>query len=121
MPNFHKPGRSGGGKKFGKGPRDFGKRGFGGFNRGHTSHAGKPPFSRGYAEKPVVMHQATCAECGSVCEVPFKPTGEKPIFCKNCFKKGANAGDKNVEQFKTQLETINAKLDKIIKLLSSAG
>lgn len=32
-----------------------------------------------------VMHRATCAECGSSCEVPFKPTGEKPVYCSACF------------------------------------
>jgi CxxC-x17-CxxC domain-containing protein len=32
-----------------------------------------------------VMHRATCAECGNSCEVPFKPTGEKPVYCSTCF------------------------------------
>jgi len=32
------------------------------------------------------MHPATCAECGQSCEVPFKPTGSRPVFCRECFK-----------------------------------
>jgi len=31
------------------------------------------------------MHEAICAECGKTCEVPFKPTGDKPVYCSNCF------------------------------------
>ncbi|MCX6739887.1 MAG: hypothetical protein NTZ49_01505 [Candidatus Parcubacteria bacterium] len=33
------------------------------------------------------MHEATCAECGKRCEVPFRPTGDKPVYCSDCFAK----------------------------------
>lgn len=33
------------------------------------------------------LHQATCSQCGQSCEVPFKPNGKKPVFCRDCFKK----------------------------------
>jgi CxxC-x17-CxxC domain-containing protein len=33
------------------------------------------------------MFKATCASCGNACEVPFKPNGSKPIYCRDCFKK----------------------------------
>ncbi len=26
------------------------------------------------------MHSAVCDDCGKRCEVPFRPTGDKPIF-----------------------------------------
>lgn len=29
--------------------------------------------------------KADCAECGKVCEVPFRPTNGKPVFCNDCF------------------------------------
>jgi CxxC-x17-CxxC domain-containing protein len=32
--------------------------------------------------------KATCAECGSECEIPFKPIEGRPVKCNNCFKKG---------------------------------
>lgn len=32
------------------------------------------------------MHRATCADCGKPCEVPFKPSKDKPVFCSNCFQ-----------------------------------
>ena len=33
------------------------------------------------------MHQVTCAECGQQAEVPFKPDGERPVYCQDCYKK----------------------------------
>lgn len=36
---------------------------------------------------PREMHKATCAECGQECEVPFKPTEGKPVYCKECYRK----------------------------------
>ena len=36
---------------------------------------------------PREMHKATCAECKAECEVPFKPNGEKPVYCRDCFNK----------------------------------
>ena len=36
---------------------------------------------------PREMHKATCAECGKECEVPFKPTKGKPVYCKECYRK----------------------------------
>ncbi len=32
------------------------------------------------------QHRAVCAKCGKTCEVPFKPTGDKPVYCSECFK-----------------------------------
>ena len=65
------------------------------------------------------MFDAVCADCGNACQVPFRPSGDKPIFCSNCFgeKKhgGENAGGKD------NFEELNAKLDKILSLLSPAA
>ena len=40
------------------------------------------------------MHAATCAECQKPCEVPFRPNGERPVYCKDCFgeKRGSFDG-----------------------------
>ncbi len=34
---------------------------------------------------------ATCAECGNACKVPFQPTEGKPVYCSDCFAKMRNA------------------------------
>lgn len=31
------------------------------------------------------MTAVTCAGCGVNTEVPFKPTGTKPVYCRDCF------------------------------------
>jgi CxxC-x17-CxxC domain-containing protein len=41
------------------------------------------PFNDG----PREMHKATCSQCGKECEVPFKPTEGKPVYCKECYAK----------------------------------
>ncbi len=32
------------------------------------------------------MHKVNCDECGKETEVPFKPTGRKPIYCRECYE-----------------------------------
>lgn len=32
------------------------------------------------------MYPAVCSNCGIETEVPFKPTGEKPVYCKKCYQ-----------------------------------
>ena len=52
------------------------KRSFNNDSRGRS-------FDRG----PREMHKAVCADCKQECEVPFKPSGDKPVRCKECFAK----------------------------------
>lgn len=40
--------------------------------------------------RPVEMHKAICDKCGNECDVPFRPTSGKPIFCRNCFEKNGS-------------------------------
>ncbi|MBI2933353.1 MAG: zinc-binding protein, partial [Planctomycetes bacterium] len=30
---------------------------------------------------------AICADCGKEAPVPFKPRGDKPVYCSDCFSK----------------------------------
>ncbi|MGE5405948.1 MAG: CxxC-x17-CxxC domain-containing protein, partial [Candidatus Saccharibacteria bacterium] len=32
------------------------------------------------------MYPAVCASCGKETQVPFQPSGEKPVYCRDCFK-----------------------------------
>ncbi len=58
------------------------------------SGGGRPPFQKkSWDDRPKQMHQATCSECGKPCEVPFKPTGEKPVYCTACFSTRRPDGD----------------------------
>mgnify|MGYP000615951916 CR=1 FL=1 len=31
------------------------------------------------------MHTVTCASCGESAQVPFKPSSDRPVYCKDCF------------------------------------
>jgi CxxC-x17-CxxC domain-containing protein len=32
------------------------------------------------------MFTTTCSNCGVSTTVPFKPTGEKPVYCRDCYR-----------------------------------
>ncbi len=100
------------------GRRDFGRRDFGGRGRDRE------------------MFKTICSNCGKECEVPFKPTGSKPVYCSDCFEKMGGGSDSrrfedrgsrrpdfqnrdsNQPQNNLQLEVINTKLDKILGILT---
>ena len=107
--------------------REFGGRpSFGGGDRG------------GFQKRPLELFQATCAACGKTCEVPFRPNGKKPVFCKECFAKNGGPvgdsrprrdfsrpspssyqpehrpeGDRGMGELARQIESMNQKLDKL--------
>ena len=37
--------------------------------------------------EPREFFKATCSDCGKECEVPFKPTEGRPVYCRDCFRK----------------------------------
>ncbi|MEB3198678.1 MAG: CxxC-x17-CxxC domain-containing protein [Candidatus Sericytochromatia bacterium] len=41
----------------------------------------------GGPSRPREMHEAVCATCGTLTQVPFKPTGARPVYCRNCFQR----------------------------------
>ena len=53
----------------------------------------KPRFN---SDRPD-MHKATCAQCGKICEVPFRPTGSKPVLCKDCFRNTGGSDNRRSE------------------------
>lgn len=113
MGNFRPNGRSGG---FGGG------RSSGGFGGGRGGFRRDDDRGGSFRRERAEMHDATCAKCGKACQVPFRPTGDRPVLCSACFEtsgnsrsngNGGNAGGISSEQF----NQLNAKLDKIIEIL----
>ena len=86
-------------------------------NKAGSSRPGGRDFEKSHFHEKR-MFSAICTECGNKCEVPFRPTGGKPVYCSNCFRKGDTTGDKGTEQFKGQFDILNAKLDTILNLLN---
>jgi len=97
----------------------------GGSARSSGNNFRKPSFggkrNSSFISRDKQMFNATCDKCARQCEVPFKPTGDKPVYCSDCFEKGGSAinrsNDKPVSQYKEQFDALNAKLDKILKIL----
>ncbi len=87
---------------------------FSGKDSGRFSGKDSGRFSSGDRK----MYKVICDECGRECEVPFKPTSDKPIYCDECF--GKRGKDKGSGQTSKQFELINTKLDKILKVLDSS-
>lgn len=50
---------------------------------------GRGPKGRkfgGRDSRPTMMHDAVCSQCGDDCQVPFRPSGDKPVLCNKCFR-----------------------------------
>ncbi len=80
MNNF----KSGGFKKGGS----FGGRSSFGGNRkpeGRSSDRGRERTKERAAKADQEMFPATCTSCGRSCEVPFRPDGQKPVLCRECY------------------------------------
>jgi len=129
--------------KFSK--RDSGrpeKRDFGGrpsLGRSEPKYS-KPSSSRAAnRDSGFELFEVTCDKCGVKCDVPFKPTNNKPVYCRSCFRKGDTEGGRDnrdnnrfesqgrfSEDFKPrnsgnqsseEIDKINRKLDKIMRAL----
>lgn len=46
------------------------------------------------------MHKAICADCGRNCEVPFKPSRDKDVYCNNCFSRENNYREEGRNMYK---------------------
>ena len=43
-------------------------------------------FGRGGSRGERQMYPAVCSNCGASTQVPFQPTGEKPVYCRDCYQ-----------------------------------
>ena len=41
----------------------------------------------GYQQQQREMHDVTCAACGVATQVPFRPSSDRPVYCRDCFAK----------------------------------
>jgi len=44
-------------------------------------------YGGGYDRGSREMHDAVCAQCGKNTQVPFRPSGDRPVYCSDCFSK----------------------------------
>jgi CxxC-x17-CxxC domain-containing protein len=65
-----------------KAQRDGGSYGGSSYSDGYSSGG------RGQRE----MFSATCSSCGKEAQVPFQPSGDKPVYCSDCFQQRGGGG-----------------------------
>jgi len=91
-------------------------------NYGRDNNRGGRNFDRRNSREDRQMFNAICDKCHESCEVPFRPTPGKPIFCDKCFDK---PGNKNLQQgtdhsvLQKQMTDMTIKLDKITASLEA--
>ena len=51
----------------------------------HAPRHGEGKQDGGFRER--TLHKAICADCNKECEVPFRPSGDRPVYCRECFAK----------------------------------
>lgn len=62
----------------------------------YHSHSGNDRKS----DRP--MFQAICDNCGNSCKVPFKPSGDKPVYCSECFEKNNPRDSRSYNRFNSK-------------------
>ena len=62
--------------------------------KGFTNEPGRCPACRaarkarnGGGRPQREMFPAVCAACGCETQVPFRPSGDRPVYCRDCFSK----------------------------------
>ncbi len=84
---------------------------------GRSRDSGRGRDSRG-PRREIEMTTVICDKCKQECQVPFKPSSDKPIFCDACFKE-KDKSNKPRTDFKEEFDKINEKLDKILELVKN--
>ena len=91
---------------------------FGGSDRGRFGGSDRGRDRRSERHE---MHETVCDKCGKDCEVPFKPTEGKPVYCDDCYKnKSREVGSKSEfgkSKSNETFEQLHKKLDRILKIL----
>jgi CxxC-x17-CxxC domain-containing protein len=58
---------------------------------GGSSYGGQSS-SYGGGRESREMFSVTCSGCGQDAQVPFQPSGDKPVYCSTCFEKRRGTG-----------------------------
>ncbi|MEO6536804.1 MAG: CxxC-x17-CxxC domain-containing protein [Candidatus Paceibacterota bacterium] len=107
------------------------------------SFGGGAPRFNARDSGPSESFKTSCSKCNKACEVPFKPNGKKPVFCRDCFvrddaPRGNDRGfdrapertfapkpvvseDPRIGAMQKELATVHAKLDMLIGTLQGAA
>jgi len=103
--------------------------------------------ARGPRSEAFQKFDAICSNCGKKCQVPFRPDGTKPVYCKDCFgiprdamaekkkfpaapgkfipgagaSSAATPGGKSIADLTRQIAAMNTKIDTMLKILTDGS
>ena len=40
------------------------------------------------------LYSVKCADCGKQTQVPFKPSGDRPVYCRDCYMQKKGGGQR---------------------------
>ncbi len=43
-------------------------------------------YGSGYDRPPRQLYDTVCSACGITTQVPFQPKGDRPVYCRDCYK-----------------------------------
>ena len=69
-----------------KAQRDGGGSSYSSYGSSSSYGSGVGSYSSGGGRAAREMFTATCSSCGQSAQVPFQPSGEKPVYCSACFE-----------------------------------
>jgi len=75
-----------------KAQRDGGDSSYSSYGSSSSYGGGGGSYSSGGGRAAREMFTATCSSCGQPAQVPFQPSGEKPVYCSTCFEQRRSAG-----------------------------
>jgi CxxC-x17-CxxC domain-containing protein len=100
------------------------------------------PFTKGggrdFPQKE--MYDAECNSCHQRCQVPFRPNGKKPVYCKDCYVQDTQntrtrfdsrsdrpttvpsaQSDSRFDDLKRELATVNKNLERLIGIIEETN
>ena len=103
-------------------------------NRRGFSAPARPRFGDERRQEVVQKFDAVCSACGKACQVPFRPNGKKPVYCKDCFdtprhgttnnksfSSNESSGGKSIADLTRQIAAMNEKIDAMLEILEGLG
>jgi CxxC-x17-CxxC domain-containing protein len=67
-------------------------------SRGFNNYQSHDRTRQGFGSTERTYTRAICAECKKECEIPFKPSGGRPVYCSECFEKIKRGNGGNVSR-----------------------
>jgi CxxC-x17-CxxC domain-containing protein len=58
----------------------------------HSEHSDRGGARNDDRSREKNFTQAVCSSCGKECEIPFRPTGDRPVYCRDCFSARKDSG-----------------------------